>query len=351
MDPTRLKSKYAHNLKVFTNLICLFFRVRPFDPKVFEFDANGAIVTSSPLTTAAPVPIPPALPTQTMVKNLKIQPVTINSNSGKEVELVSSNVGQGQNEQSEAWITAKTGETFAQNVAQSDWGTNGWTTDQNDQQNVAQDNGWSNDAQSGQTEWDNEQQGAQANEWANDQNAGQTEAWANDQQAQDNGWNNNGQAAAQSDEWANQQNGQDAQWGTDQNAQNTEWGTDQNAQDAQWGTDLQAQSDQWANQQPAQDDQWANNDWAAQPTDNAQPTQPQDTWPNSGGGEENEFFSTNPVDVDQALENEEVQEEPNSQNWITTEEYDEDNPEVQPRVSDLVQQNEEEQEIAEIGKL
>ena len=37
-------------------MYCIF-RVHPFDPKVFEFDANGAIVT--PLTTAAPVPIPP----------------------------------------------------------------------------------------------------------------------------------------------------------------------------------------------------------------------------------------------------------------------------------------------------
>ena len=104
-----------------TNFV--FFRVRPFDPKVFEFDANGAIVTSSPLTTAAPVPIPPSLPTQTMVKNPKILPVTINSNSGKEVEFVSANVAQQQDngartssataQKSDAWVTANTGETWA----------------------------------------------------------------------------------------------------------------------------------------------------------------------------------------------------------------------------------------------
>ena len=45
------------------------------------------------------------------------------------------------------------------------------------------------------------------------------------------------------------------------------------------------------------------------------------------------------------MSDEEVQEEPNSQNWITTEEYDEDNTEAPPRVSDLVQQKESEQEL------
>ena len=185
----------------------VFFRVRPFDPKVFEFDANGAIVTSSPLTTAAPVPIPPSLPTQTMVKNPKILPVTINSNSGKEVEFVSATIAQQQNNEagawastataqnSDAWVTANTGETWANNQtnAQSD----GWA---NEQQNVAQDNGWANTGQNG--GWANNQQPAQDNGWANDQNVG----WPN-QQAQDNGW-------------ANQQNDPNNGWANQQQAQN-----------------------------------------------------------------------------------------------------------------------------------
>ena len=54
-------------------------------------------------------------------------------------------------------------------------------------------------------------------------------------------------------------------------------------------------------------------------------------------------WTNDPVDVDQAFEGNE--EEPNSQNWITTEEYDEDNTEAPPRVSDLVQQKESEQEL------